>query len=577
MKKNNNPIFKIKSIFILIVFITLVGACKTSKVTKEFKVKGIDKTFVEYQYIFSTATTKKMLGKYNMAIELYKDCIKRNNKSAVSMYEIAEIYVILKEYEKAQFYAQRAVETNNNNFWYKFLLADIYVTVSNNEKAIELYNAIIKQFPNKIFIYHNLANLYISNKKYNSAIGVYNQIEKKIGITERVSLKKNELYYKVKKYDAGIEELNKLINLFPNESRYYGMLAEFYTTIKQEDKAIKIYEKLLEIDPSNKLVHISLSNFYRMTGDYEKSLKETKIVFKSPDIKTDIKIRLLFSYINIRKNKYNEEKIYDLWNLLIENNPNNAEIHSLFADYLMTSGEYKGAKEHLLIAKNLKQNNSQVWEKLLMVETQNNEFDSVYMHSNEAIDIYPNLPIFYLYNGIALIRKYKYDESVEILESGLDLVIDDNEMTIQFYTYLGEAYYRVKMYNKSDKAFETVLKSQPKNKTVLNNYSYYLALRNEKLDIAKTNIETCITIEPNNATFLDTYAWVLFKLGKYKDALRIIRASIRIGGYKKFSILEHYGDILLKNGKTQDAIEQWKKALKLSPDNKELELKINSN
>jgi tetratricopeptide (TPR) repeat protein len=95
---------------------------------------------------------------------------------------------------------------------------------------------------------------------------------------------------------------------------------------------------------------------------------------------------------------------------------------------------------------------------------------------------------------------------------------------------------------------------------VLNNYAYYLTLRNEKLDKAAEMSKKSNELRPDDATFEDTYAWVFYKQGKYEDAKIWLEKAFAHGGDKSGAILEHYGDLLFKMGKVEDALTYWNKA-----------------
>ena len=53
---------------------------------------------------------------------------------------------------------------------------------------------------------------------------------------------------------------------------------------------------------------------------------------------------------------------------------------------------------------------------------------------------------------------------------------------------------------------------------MLNNYSYFLSLRKERLDVAESMSSKLITIREDNPTYLDTHGWVLYIRKKYKEA-----------------------------------------------------------
>ncbi|HMB62786.1 MAG TPA: hypothetical protein VKN36_06920 [Eudoraea sp.] len=60
--------------------------------------------------------------------------------------------------------------------------------------------------------------------------------------------------------------------------------------------------------------------------------------------------------------------------------------------------------------------------------------------SMEALEQYPTQPYFYYANGLALNKTSKPREAAEVLESGLDYLLDDLAMADKFYKELAAAY-----------------------------------------------------------------------------------------------------------------------------------------
>jgi tetratricopeptide (TPR) repeat protein len=119
-----------------------------------------------------------------------------------------------------------------------------------------------------------------------------------------------------------------------------------------------------------------------------------------------------------------------------------------------------------------------------------------------------------------------------------------------------------------------VLKNEPDNLYVINNYSYYLSLREEKLEYAESISKKTILAEPNNSTYLDTYAWILFKLKRYQDALYYIKRAFENGGAESQVIVEHYGDIQFMVGNAEAALELWKLSNEMGNNSESLLKKI---
>jgi len=166
-----------------------------------------------------------------------------------------------------------------------------------------------------------------------------------------------------------------------------------------------------------------------------------------------------------------------------------------------------------------------------------------------------------------------YKKAADVLESGVNQVADNNGLEIDFYNNLAEAYYRLNDYTKSDMYFEKVLDKDPDNALALNNYAYYLSVRNEKLDKAEGMSKKSLEKEPANASYLDTYGYILYKQGKFEEAAKYISQSLE-ADRQSADVNEHYGDVEYKLGNIEKALEYWKYAKQYGADSPALDRKI---
>jgi Tfp pilus assembly protein PilF len=193
--------------------------------------------------------------------------------------------------------------------------------------------------------------------------------------------------------------------------------------------------------------------------------------------------------------------------------------------------------------------------------------------SNRAIELFPLLPVPWLFKGAALLEKKLFEEAEVCFNTGVKLVSGNNALLVQFYTYLGDTYNRTKKYRLSDESYEKALKTEPENSYVLNNYAYYLSLRNENLEKAETMSAKAVKLDPANPANMDTYGWVLYKLGKYPEAAEWVEKAVTATAKADPDLLEHLGDIYFKMGMTDKAVVYWQDALKLGNGSEFLEKK----
>jgi Tfp pilus assembly protein PilF len=273
---------------------------------------------------------------------------------------------------------------------------------------------------------------------------------------------------------------------------------------------------------------------------------------------------------------YNQNKadVFELAEILVKTHPNDPKAHSMYGDFLLDDKKYAEARDEFRKVIAVDSSRYAVWESLLNAEIQLADYDALADESSRAISLFPLLPVPYLFNGIALLEKKQNDEAIKSFATGVKSVSGNNLLLVQFYTYMGDAYNRAKNFRLSDESYEKALIIDPENSFVLNNYSYYLSLRNENLAKAETMSAKAVKLDPENAANMDTYGWVLYKLGRYKEAAEWVGKAIAATPKTDPDLMEHLGDINFKLGNTDKAVELWQEALKAGTGSELLEKKI---
>jgi Tfp pilus assembly protein PilF len=155
-----------------------------------------------------------------------------------------------------------------------------------------------------------------------------------------------------------------------------------------------------------------------------------------------------------------------------------------------------------------------------------------------------------------------YQTAIDALEDGLQYTTEEQQK-YRFYFYLAEGYGKMENYFKSDNYYEVLIEKQPKNATALNNYSYSLAERGEKIEYALALAKKANELEPNIVYYQDTYGWAFFKNNDYANAKIWLEKAMKNGGEKDYDVVSHYSILLEKMGETQKAEEYKKKAERL--------------
>lgn len=564
--------------------VAMLAACSSSKktassTTKENKKSASQLTYaqhMEFERTFYSANKEKMLNNFLEAANLFRKCLQIDPSSAASMYELANLLFVKGDYVNAEVLSHNACLRQPQNEWYLDLYAN---ALSRNRKlteAIKVRQKMVEVFPDRLDFLYDLAMAYLYASKPDEAIEVYNKIEKSTGISEELVERKKLIYVQQNKLDKAILEVQKLINTNPSEARYYGMLAELYSANKMDDKAMETYEIIKKIDPENPGIHLLLSNYYGQHKQPEKAFSEMKMAFENPALDLDMKIKQLLPYYsNAEYNDTIKSQAYELLDIVQKVHPKEANAYSIYADFLYRDKKLKEAKEKYSKSLEFDKDKMAIWSQVLFIESQLNDYASMLIDSKEAMELFPNDPLAFFFNGVSNLQLNDNKAAINSLKKGVDLVVDNKPLEGQFYANLGDAYYRDKQMSKSDSAYEMALKINPKDTYVLNNYSYYLSLRNFDLDKAENMSRRANELEPNNGNSQDTYAWILYAAAKYTDAKIWIEKALLNGGDKNAVILEHYGDILFKLNEKNKAVEYWIKAKEVGKGSDFLEKKIN--
>lgn len=530
---------------------------------------------MQFDYMFVEAIKEKSLGNPQQAIQLLSGCLEMNPNSSAAMYELATIHAENNDFTSASLLLKKAIQLNGENKWYHLLLAQIYQQTRRFNDAAEIYKNLLAQEPENLEFLFMYAALLSNANKIPEAIDAYNKLEEKVGVNEQISVSKQHLYVENDQVDKAFEEIEKLIENNPQEPRFYGLMADLYQSQGDSENALNYYRKIQEIDPENGFVHFSLANFYLQNGDTEKAYEETSLGFRSEDMDLQTKIQLyLMLTSNPAQSGIQPEQEKELTDILLEVHPGEYLVFTVKAESLLKSGKLEEARSVLLKALEIEKNDYILWERVLFIDNDLQDWQSLYNHSSEAMDLFPNQPQVYFLNAIACIQLEYYEETVAVSEEGLMYVLDNKQMEGQFLMLKGEALY--KMDNKSEayELFDKSVELDPDNHIALNNYAYYLSLAGENLTKAEQMSGKVIERFPDNSTYLDTYAWVLFKKGEYKLAKFYMESAIKNGGEENATLLEHYGDILFKLKQTEEAVKYWQKAKDLGEVSEILDKKI---
>jgi len=576
------------SAIILVLLTLLVSTSTISYAQKDKRKKGssapTEAQLREAEFYFIEAEKHFILEDYAKALLYFQRVSELNPENGTVHYKIAEILSKSNKEEdliKAAASIDAALKMETKNKYFYLLASSIYSNLTNFAKAAQLLETMMKEVKGTEEYLYQLAAIYQYDNKNDEAIRALDRAESLMGVNEISSLNKQRIYFEEGKIKEAIREGEKLLEAFPDEESYAMNFAEILSRQNQLTKAIEVAERFIANHPDAGNTKMLLAGFYRDNKEEEKAKKYLKEVFSDPNIDVSSKIIIVSTYANTLGQQQAagatdtalQAFTFGLYNQLKESYPNEPNVHIVGGDLYLGLEKNGEAKKEYLTAIQKGSTSFDAWQNLLYLESQDNEFDSIIVHSELGLEIFPNQAMLYYFNGFAHARVNNHKEAAYALEQAKRLSTSNEGMVSEINGLLGDIYNSLKDYKKSDESYDAALAFNPNNYLILNNYSYYLALRNEFLEKAERMAALVVKNNPTNNSYLDTYAWVLFTRAKYKDAKKVMEKVIESNPTNS-TFFEHYGDILFKLGNVEEAVKQWEKAKSFDNTNELIDKKI---
>lgn len=512
----------------------------------------------EAEYVYTEGLRQLVVNGPEKAIFWFESSKDKNPNVAGVYFSLADAYLKTNQLDKAEKNIKLALELDKNNKYFYLLAAETQEKKGNYEQAANYYNQLIKKERGGEQYLFDLATVYIYAKKYDDAIKTFEKIEKEYGVIDEAVRQKQQLLLRENKLDEAIAEGQKLITTNPDEPRYKVMQAELLFNNNRKTEAEAICKELSSKQPYYP-ANLILSEIYKSNSETEKSKEQLQLAFTDPDMSLDDRVNIIIGMFSLVEKDSNALKdINKLTDATIKLHPNDSKAHSLKGDVEYYSGHKANAIQEYKKVVALDSSKFKIWQQIIALEMESAHYDSVIRYSDKATELFPTQGVLWFYNGTAkLIRKNSH-EAIKSLEQAQKLSESNQDMENQINSQLGDAYNAIKNYPKSDAAYEEVLKYEPNNYHVLNNYGYNLSLRKEKLDQAKKMVKKVVIAYPDEANYLDTYGWILYVAKDYEEAKIYLEKAIKDSD--NGTILEHYGDVLYQLGKKDEALKFWKRA-----------------
>ncbi len=354
----------------------------------------------EFQDSFYESLLQKGIENYDKAIVALEKCLVSQPNNATIHFELGKNYLALKQYENAYQSFQKATQIEPKNRWFWVGIYDLSFQTKNYDRAMAAVQQLI------LFDERNkddLIPLYMMTNQSEKALALIKEMDAKYGKSQERTQFKNQILLATK-----------------NETSDWKEVGDFkkYLEANDGDQAVQLMNNILvNTQIPNTVKHRVVNEFLIFAfknPQFESNLEKAISLFDS-----DKEVNVAQAIGKFYQNKNQTEKAIRFYELALQ--------------------KEVGAVETNLL--------------LLQAYTTTQQFEKLAQKSAAGIELYPAQAYFYYYFGLANNQLRQFKKAKDTLETGLDFVIDDLDLEINFNLQLAEAYNGLGDFNKKDSFF----------------------------------------------------------------------------------------------------------------------------
>ncbi|MEK8179062.1 tetratricopeptide repeat protein [Flavobacterium buctense] len=402
-----------------------------------------------FQDHFYEALKQKSIENYDKAILSLERCKEIQPENPVSYFELGKNYLAQKKYKEAYDNFEKVTQMDPNNRWAWVGMYDVCYDTHDYNQAIVIVEKLIEF---KAEYKEDLTSLYMNTQQFDKALELINELNEKVGKSDKRELYKADILRDAKYQSAEKNHLVDQIKKFPKEESNYISLIYMYSQSNQEEKALEIAKKLEKEIPTSDWAQVSLFKFHLNNNDGDNAVKAMNLVLPSPKIDAKIKHRILNEFLIFAKNNPKYEVDLDKAISYFDNDKE-VKVAKEIGKFYYTKANWDKAIKYLDM--HLKNAQDDVETQIIMLQayTEKQNFIVLSKKAEELTQLFPTQPQFYYYAGLAYNQTQNFKKAASSLETGLDFVIDDTALEINFNIQLGEAFNGLGDMKKKEKYF----------------------------------------------------------------------------------------------------------------------------
>ena len=533
-------------------------------------------------YYYLAAEQQKAMGNNSAMADLLQHCLEIDANHPAVNYDLAMIQFNLRNDSLGLKMLKNAAAHDPDNPYFLETLASVYISMHKTEDAVPVLEHMSKLQTKRTDILAQLFQLYKNDGRTQDAINVLDRIQTLQGNNTRIATQKYALYMDLADTVQAFSQMRALCEEHPYDASSLLILGDLYLNANRPDSTRAILARVERIDPHNTNLQMARMQYHISTGDtlrYQ-SLRDSLILEEKADIGLRVNglSMLVRECLSDSTQRMHAERIFA--ELLAPDKP---DISFLQLYIAYRSYAYHEQTEQLLPIMErileVEPSDLQTIETILRYYITKNDIERVGTLCEKALLYHPSEMSFHYFLALSLAQQKRMPETVNALQTAIRQADEQSRPDVlgDVYALLGDVYHEMGNEKGAFEAYDSCLVYAPDNVGCLNNYAYYLSLKDEQLDRAEKMSYRAIKAEPTNKTYLDTYAWILFMQQDYTTARiymdRVVDPNLPDSTLLESEetnavLLEHAGDIYSQCGQMEQALRFWKLARQKDTDTK---------